>query len=99
MFFKLGKLIILSMQFVDRERCVTLTRVLSEESIFSIGGVMHSSLMTVASSGTAPSFFSDHMDIAFAQVVPGIADRMKSKNFNNLLLYVGMSIQQSGPMI
>ena len=38
-----GKEIILSIEFVLNDRCFTLTRPFSEESIFSMGGVMQSS--------------------------------------------------------
>merc|ERR550514_424408 len=73
MFFKAGREIILSMQFVLRAKCLTLTSWFNEESIFSIGGLKHRSLTTSASSGLALSFFSDHSWIAFWQFVPGMA--------------------------
>merc|ERR1719461_1325545 len=65
MFFKAGREIILSMQFVDRDRCLTLTSWFRDGSILSIGGLMHRSFTTSASSGRALSFFSDQIWIAF----------------------------------
>jgi len=71
-FLRAGKEIILSMQFVDSDNCLTFTNWFKDESIFSMGGLKHNSLTTSASSGTAPSFFSDQSWIAFWQFVPGI---------------------------
>ncbi len=57
------------MAFVDRDNRLQFTRPLSDESILLIGGIRHNNATASASSGFAPSFFSDHIWRAFAQDV------------------------------